>query len=68
MNKSTGNLGELFEKSSQIATKNLKSTLQSAQLQTLKLVSTSDASVKSFLRMNDSKVFLRVVRDSEDNF
>ena len=50
---------EVFEKTPQIVTKNLKHTLRSSQSQTHKLVSASGELVKTFSKMNDSKKFLK---------
>ena len=61
-------IGEVLEKTSQRAAKNLTPTLQSSQSQTPQLVTDSDKSVEIFSEMNHSKKFFKVIRDLEGNF
>ena len=65
--KYTDNFGELFQKTSRTAKKNLTPILQSSRSQTPKLVSVSDEPFKNFSKMNDSKNFSEVLRDPEGN-
>ena len=68
MDTSTEKPGEVFEKTSQTATKNTETTLPSSQSQTLKIVSASDELVKIFSKMNNSKKSFKIIQDPEGNF
>ena len=68
VDKSTRKLGEVFEKTSQLATEILKATLRSSQSQTAKLVAASDELVETFTKINASRKFFEVKQDPECKF
>ena len=70
--KTTQELGDVMKESKpktpQLAIENIKPISRNSESQTPKLVTASDELAKTFSKMNDSKIFFKVIRDAEGNF